>query len=206
MTFWTVQNFTFLFAGTFTSYQSSLSFQDLNYKMTATTTTTTVTGDGDDDANSGDVKATTAITDLRVNITIAPCDYYINGLTACLYSTSLHRLKTMRTRYLVLDTAFSKVTFYRLSYTVSGLAKLLNITAPIITDYQLSPITFGTGTINNFLIINGLNVTSISGKLDLKAAALRTSSTGLRLNISTTCTTNIRFMSMSFTLASWNIE
>lgn len=203
MTFWTVQNFTFLFAGTFTSYQCSLSFQDLNYKMTATTTTTTT--NNDDSANS-DEGVTTAITDLKVNITIAPCDYYINGLTACLYSTSLHRLNTMRTRYLVLDAAFSKVTFYKLSYIVSGLPKMLNITVPIITEYQLSPITFGTGTINNFLIINGLNVTSISGKLDLKATALRTSSTGLRLNISTTCTTNIRFMSMSFTLASWNIE
>jgi len=63
---------------------------------------------------------------------------------------------------------------------------LLNSTNPILIQYTGFPsITMATGTIRNFLIINGINATAPSGIFDIKATAQRISSSDLDVTLST---------------------
>lgn len=80
---------------------------------------------------------------------------------------------------MVLDTTFKKITFYSLNYYLKGSSRLLNDSNPITISYELSPIAFGTGKIQNFLIISGMNVSSKSGVFDLQGSASRISDTTL---------------------------
>jgi hypothetical protein len=115
-------------------------------------------------------------------------------------------LKKLQVRYLLLDSGFNKFSIYLLSYYNQGGGTInLAASSPINVNYGLPTISM-TGTVRNFLIITGMNVTTSdsTNQLDISGTATRTTSTTLKLTITTTLITAIGIKGLNFLVMSYN--
>jgi len=100
--------------------------------------------------------------DAILNITIAPCSKTVSTLQICLISTKLAHLKTLRTRYLVLDAKVTRFTFYWLVYDIENWGSKL-LPSSSLLQFGFPAVQMSPGIVRNFLVISGFNISSPIG-------------------------------------------
>ena len=170
------------FAGSITSYNAVSSIQAMNYNIDT----------------SG-----------VVNITCFVCIFYTNGVDFCLRSKSLSQLSVLRTRYLILDTAFNKIThFYSAArYYVQNYSTTNYGSAnPIVNNFGLPTINTASTT-RIFVMLNGFNATSTSTtsySFDISMVPMYVGSATLRVTTSSTNAATIQFSSLCYCIIGYN--
>ena len=120
------------------------------------------------------------------------CGFGNSYFVACLDSTKMNYIKTLRLRYLVLAVPFNKFALYTAFMRATGV--ILNSVTPYIGGLGVPAFNI-SGTMRVFLAFQGLNVTAPNSdkKLDLKVSGSFSASNVISVTIETTIVENIGF-------------
>ena len=119
------------------------------------------------------------------NVTTYICGFNSNGLDICLLSTSLRRLSALRIRYLILDSAFTKIVHFYGSaryFVQGGGSDNYNTANPVVNTFSIPTINT-VGTTRVFTFLNGFNATATSPNyaFDLQMSATYLDSNTLQI-------------------------
>lgn len=118
----------------------------------------------------------------KINVTTYLCGYYTNGVDICVLSTCLSQISVLSSRYLVLDSAFTKIThFYSAArfYVQYAGNNTYNSSMPIISNFGLPGGLITSGTVRALVMLNGFNATASTStnSFDIKLTATYLSAT-----------------------------
>ena len=144
-----------------------------------------------------------------VNITCYLCTYFSNGADFCLRSKSLSQLSLLKARYLILDSAFTKMThfygsarYYVQNYGTSNYDTI----NPVINNFGLPAINT-VGTTRIFVFLNGFNATSSSAtsySFDIAMVPQYIGSSTLRVTTTSNNAATIQISSLCFAIIGYN--
>lgn len=137
------------------------------------------------------------------------CGYYTNGLDICVLSTSLSRISVLSSRYLILDTAFTKITHFYASarfYVQNSGNNTYDSSNPIISNFGLPGGLNTTGTVRALAMLNGFNATASSStnSFDLRLTASYISATTFRVKAESTIFTPLYLSSIIYCIVGYN--
>ena len=174
--------FTGMFTGNISTYNAVSSIQTLNYEIPI----------------SG-----------VLNVTCFICGYYSTALDYCLITKSLSRISTIKTRYMIIDSSFTKITHFYSSgvYYVDNFgSNPYDAANPIINNFGIPAINT-VGTTRLFIFVNGFNATSNSNtsySFDIHMNAQYIGSSVLRVTTTSSNAVTIMFNGFSFAVIGYN--
>lgn len=101
---------------------------------------------------------------------------------------SISQIQRLSTRYLAIDTAFTKITHFYSSakfYVQNAGQQTFDSSNPIVYDYNLPAGLDMTGTLRAFVMFNGFNATASSSAniFDIRLSASFVSATVFRVRV-----------------------